>query len=112
MPISLVSEICARISDCVAGRLSVLEFRDWFAPVAWNIERSKLQTTIEFVYRIDGLLAEASSANWSEQDTREELDLAVPPFLVDRKAPRISRPVLNMTPRQPSARRSILALVS
>ena len=112
MRTSLISEIRSRVVDCVEGRISVRGFRDWFATVAWNIETSEQQSAIQLVYRIDGLLAEAGSADWSDQGTKEELALAMHSLLVERKPPTISRPALNMTPFHPSARRSTLALVS
>lgn len=69
----LENQIRQALSDCATGKLSLDEFRKWFVPVAWNIEQSNDVATIDLAHRIDGILAEASSANWSDDDLREEL---------------------------------------
>jgi hypothetical protein len=69
----LENQIRQALSDCEIGKLSLDEFRKWFVPVSWNIEQSNDAATIDLAHRIDGILAEASSANWSDDDLREEL---------------------------------------
>lgn len=69
----LENQIRRALSDCASGKLSLDEFRKWFVPVSWNIEESNDAATIDLAHRIDGILAEASSANWSDYDLREEL---------------------------------------
>lgn len=60
-------------------QLSLDSFREWFAPVAWNIEKSGNQSETNLVYQIEGILAEGSSGGWSDNDLREELVNAVVP---------------------------------
>jgi hypothetical protein len=65
-------EIANRLAGFLAGKRSLQEFRDWFIPLSIDIEDSKNQPAIELAYRIDGILAEASSAGWSDADVRDE----------------------------------------
>jgi hypothetical protein len=58
---------------------SLDEFRSWFVPVSWNIEQSGESAAIELVHHIDGVLAEASSGGWTEEQLHEELSR---PFVV------------------------------
>ena len=73
MPSLIVSEIRSRLSDYIGGRISLRSFRDWFSPIAWDIESYGDAAAIDLAYFIDGLLSESTSANWSEQDLHQEL---------------------------------------
>lgn len=64
----------------VAGEISLTQFQDWFVPISWDIETTGDHSAIHLAHQIDGLLAEASSANWVERDLREELGNAVRSF--------------------------------
>jgi hypothetical protein len=69
----LAIQILGELRKCVDRRLSMDEFRAWFVPLSLEIERSGQPPAIELAHRLDGILAEASSANWSEDDLRQEL---------------------------------------
>jgi len=73
MPESPATEIRSKLSNYLDGKISLRAFRDWFAPVAWLIENSQDSLAIELAYSIEGVLAECTSAHWSEQDLRDEL---------------------------------------
>lgn len=55
------------------------EFRSWFVPLSLNIEASGESPAIELAHQIDGILAEASSGGWTEEELHEELSR---PFVV------------------------------
>jgi hypothetical protein len=52
---------------------SLDEFRSWFVPVSWNIEESGEAAAIELAHHIDGILSEASSGEWTEEQLHQEL---------------------------------------
>ena len=78
----------ADIADQIRGKLwryaseqeSLDEFLQWFVPVSCNIEESQDPEAIDIAHYIDGILAEASSAEWNEEDIRKELGR---PFVAD-----------------------------
>ncbi len=74
-------QIRYQIERYVSGGISLDDFRNWFVPRAWNIEESGDQPAIQLAHRIDGILGESSSANWSEDGLREELANAVHSFV-------------------------------
>jgi hypothetical protein len=59
--------------ECAKGRMSLDAFRAWFVPLSWNIEESAEPQAIELAHHIDGILAEASSGGWTEDELLEEL---------------------------------------
>jgi hypothetical protein len=69
----LFLQIRERMSRYLRGDESVRAFRDWFAPVSWNIEDCLDQETIDLAYRVEGILAESSSARWPESQLKQEL---------------------------------------
>ena len=54
-------------------------FLEWFVPISCNIDQSRDSEAIRLVHQVDGILAEASSAEWSAADIYEELSR---PFFV------------------------------
>ena len=70
---NLEAKILGRLLKYVAGLDSLESFEQWFVPISVDIERSGDARAIALVHRIDGILAEASSADWSQQALREEL---------------------------------------
>jgi hypothetical protein len=68
------------IVRCVAEQDSLDLFRQWFVPVSWDIEKTADVDAIALAYRVDGLLAEASSAAWTDEQLRYELANSVRPF--------------------------------
>ena len=69
----LENQIRKALGECANGRMSLDEFRARFVPLSSNIEESGEPQAIELAHHIDGILAEASSAGWSEDELHEEL---------------------------------------
>lgn len=61
--------------------ISLNEFCEWFVPRSWDIEESGNRGAIALAHHIDGLLGEASSAEWSESDLRQALANSLLPFV-------------------------------
>ena len=55
------------------GNKSYDEFLEWFVPISCNIEASGDDQAIRLSYYLEGILSEASSAHWDENEIREEL---------------------------------------
>ncbi len=53
--------------------MSLDAFRAWFVPLSANMEQSGEPQAIELAHRLDGILAEASSGGWTENELLEEL---------------------------------------
>jgi hypothetical protein len=66
-------QILVELRKCVDQNLSLDAFRQWFVPLSLDIEQSGEPDAIELVHHLDGVLAEASSAEWSDADLREEM---------------------------------------
>lgn len=67
-------------------RISFDDFLEWFVPISCGIEESGEADAVELAHQIDGILAEASSAGWSDEDIHEEL---ARPFVPGRGAENI-----------------------
>jgi hypothetical protein len=80
MPFPIEDQIRKNVRKFALGILSLDEFLQWFVPISWDIEKSKNPSLIALVHGLDGILAESSSAKWSESDMREVLAEAVRPF--------------------------------
>jgi len=76
----LESQIRQELSRYVSREESLAQFLQWFVPVSIDIDESGDDDAIQLAHRIDGVLAEASSAQWSEKDIHEELER---PFVSD-----------------------------
>ncbi|MGA3190079.1 MAG: hypothetical protein ABSF22_23475 [Bryobacteraceae bacterium] len=66
-------QILVELGKCVDQRVSLDTFRQWLVPRSFDIEQSGQADAIELVHHIDGILAEASSAGWSDADLRDEM---------------------------------------
>ncbi len=77
-PIDL--EIREQLARYLADEMSLAEFRDWFGPVVWGIERYANPTAEELAYEVEGRLAEADASGWEESTLRRTLSplVAVP----------------------------------
>jgi hypothetical protein len=53
--------------------MSLDAFRAWFVPLSWNIEESGEPQAIQLAHHVFGILAEASSAGWTDEELHEEL---------------------------------------
>jgi hypothetical protein len=76
-------QIANRVSRCGEGRCSLEDFREWFVPISIDIESAGNEDAIALAHEIDGILAESSSAGWTEADIVEELARVVSPFVPD-----------------------------
>ena len=80
---ALEKQICEALSQYASRRKSFDDFVQWFVPISCNIDASADAEAIELAHYIDGILAEASSSQWSEEDLHEEL---ARPFVAARFA--------------------------
>src|SRR5579863_3763031 len=69
----LANHILSALRDYAERNKSLDEFLSWFVPVSSNVEQSGDPEAIYVANYIDGILAEASSAGWSEEEIHEEL---------------------------------------
>jgi hypothetical protein len=70
---SIETQIRKSLWELAMSQMSLDGFRDWFVPISWNIEKTREPEAIELAHYIDGVLAEASSGAWTEDELREEL---------------------------------------
>ena len=70
---NLEEQIRNALWECAQHRMSLDDFRAWFVPLSCDIEGSGEPQAVELAHQIDGILAEASSAGWSEEEISEEL---------------------------------------
>jgi hypothetical protein len=70
---NLQDQIRNALWECAQQRMSLDDFRVWFVPLSCNIEGSGEPEAVELAHQIDGILAEASSAGWSDAEISEEL---------------------------------------
>jgi len=54
----------------VLGHQTLVEFEDWFAPVAMEIERSDNPAAMSLAYLIELRLAEYTSGHWTERELK------------------------------------------
>jgi len=69
----LHTQVLVEVRKCADQSISIDAFREWFVPLSLDIEQSGQPDAIELVHHIDGILAEASSAHWSDEDLRQEM---------------------------------------
>ncbi len=70
------SQIRARLSDWLEGRISLSEFEDWFVPATWNIHNSDASVE-KLVDEIELRLSEYSGGYLEPKQLREELRAVV-----------------------------------
>jgi hypothetical protein len=73
----MVDELVNRVDQYLGNDSSLGEFEAWFYDLAFDIERRWSGRVVDIAHQIEGILAEASSAGWSEAEIRSELDFAV-----------------------------------
>jgi hypothetical protein len=66
-------EILHELWKCSHGDLSIEDFQAWFAPISLDVEQSGQPEAIELAHRVEGVLAEASSGGWSEDELLQEI---------------------------------------
>jgi len=81
----LESQIRKALWEYASNCVSLYEFRSRFVPLSWDIEASHDPAAIKLAHHIDGILAEASTAGWTEEQLHEELrgSVAAMPFAED-----------------------------
>ena len=80
---ALENQIREALAKYANRQMTFDNFLEWFVPISCNIEQSKDSEAIRLAHQVDGILAEASSADWSAEDVYEELSR---PFLATRFA--------------------------
>jgi hypothetical protein len=76
----LENQIREMLWQFAKGDKSFDDFLECFVPISCNIEQGGDDQAIQLAHHIDGILSEASSAHWDENDIREEL---ARPFVAD-----------------------------
>jgi hypothetical protein len=66
-------EIIQQLDRYAHRQMSFDQFVEWFVPISLSVANSGDNDAIQLANRIDGILGEASSAHWSEEDIHEEL---------------------------------------
>lgn len=69
---SLYNQVLDELRKCQDER-SLEGFRDWFGPLSRDIEASPDESLVSLVHQVEGVLAEASSANWATTDVLSDL---------------------------------------
>ena len=72
----LQQQIYAHLLGLAKDELSVSDFVEWFVPLSCAVDGAS--EDLGLVYRLDGILAEASSAEWTDADVLEELLTVLP----------------------------------
>jgi hypothetical protein len=57
------------------------QFKDWFVPATWNVERTEAQSVIDWVNEIKLRLAEFTNGHLDESELREQLVLLLTPLV-------------------------------
>jgi hypothetical protein len=77
-------EIKDRLQQYVAGTITLREFQEWFAPLAWDLDDGGDPATEDLINVIQLRLFEFGHGDWSEPELRtrfrDELDMAVIPW--------------------------------
>jgi len=61
------------LRQLVRGEIDLATFREWFGPVLWSVEESKIPPAIDLAYEISGLLAEYSHGHWTAEELIAQL---------------------------------------
>jgi hypothetical protein len=75
-----MDELMDQLHKYLAGQTSLSDFEYWLYALAWDVEQSASPDMIALVNRLEGLLAEASSASWPEDVLRQEIGKSIRPF--------------------------------
>ena len=65
-------EILEQLARYIAGDISLGAFREWFSPLAWNIDRRADAHTVRIVHDIDLALAEFDHGDWTEDEIKQQ----------------------------------------
>ena len=72
----MMNELMDKIEAYGDGKISREEFGLWFYGLSFDVETKQPGEIVALVHEVEGLLAEASSAGWSEGSLRGELKMA------------------------------------
>ena len=74
MAASLELQIREAITQYIAGRASLREFQEWFAPRTWDIDSLVQDGEVrKLINEIELLLAEFSNGHWTERELKNKL---------------------------------------
>lgn len=68
-----MNDLKNRVSDYIAGKISLEEFEDRFVPAYWNVLTGKDEELSQMVYEIELRLAEYSKGYWTEDELKDLL---------------------------------------
>ncbi len=77
-----------------------VDFENWFVEFWWDAESSVDEGTAKIFHRIEGLIAEASHAGWTDAELREELDNASRHFAQSARLISAQRPFAMSAPHE------------
>ncbi len=66
-------EIRGQVADYLASKITLREFKSWFAPRAWHAHKHVDPDTVDLVHEVDLLLAEFGHGDWTEEELKERL---------------------------------------
>jgi hypothetical protein len=69
------NELISKLEAYINGAIGREEFSSWFYAFSRRAEKRFTGSLLEFVYEVEGVLAEASSGSWSEEGLIEELEM-------------------------------------
>ena len=59
-----------KLSEYIAGEITLSEFKDWFVPTYWNVHKRDDEELSNLVYDIELRLAEYSNGDWTESELK------------------------------------------
>ncbi|MGI8553742.1 MAG: hypothetical protein ACR2PL_23575 [Dehalococcoidia bacterium] len=75
MQSSLRQEILGWLSGYGAGTVSLLDFKQWFIPIAWTIELNNDPAAEDLAHTVELRLAEFSNGHWTDEELQDQLRL-------------------------------------
>ena len=76
----MMTELIEKVDAYLDGVISAAEFERWFFSLSHDVEKHYGGDVSDLVHRIENIVAESSSANWSYRVLDEELERAVQPY--------------------------------
>ena len=76
----MIDDLINRLDRYLDRNSSLEEFETWLYGLAFDIEKRYSGRIVEVVHEIEGILAEASSGNWSVTSLDRQLNLSVAPY--------------------------------
>lgn len=76
----MFNELISNLDLFVNGVWSRRQFSEWFYPLSRDIDRKYSGNIVQFAFKIQRILAEASSGNWPLESLRHRLALEIEEF--------------------------------